>query len=308
MARPDGNGRQLKRGDPLIEAIMARQREYRDRGDKYPEMAVEHLYDQPCVWFGRLAFHAETLDRLSIARQYRNQPVPLPDHFVLDGDARLPTESRENHEKYLVYRDLGPSRTLTAARKQIEGEQVSGKRGDNLRVTASRYRWDERVAAWDGQMEVEARRALAAMAQEQMQVEISRRKTYLDNEWAVVEKGYEVLQEMLKYPVVEKKYVSPDGKTTIWQPGKWTYAAMAQLMDTLAKMGRLHTGLSTSNTASKIEATVHSDDKPAMSAEEAEMEAYATAKAEDAYFAAIDEWKAKRAGNVLTARVDEAAD
>ncbi len=95
--------------------------------------------------------------------------------------------------------------------------------------------------------------------------------------------------------MVEKKSerTSPDGKTTItiWQPGKWTYSAMAQLIEALSKIGRLSAGLSTSNASRKIE-TLDRDrqEQPPMSADEQAAHEYAAREAEDTYFEAYQEW------------------
>lgn len=291
MAR---NGRTLAVSDPLRVKINANIKMYKERGERYPEVKVDDLYTVPFVFYGHVPYHALTLERLRLIEQSRSTPITLPAHFIIDGESKLPGERVDQYEKYLTYRDMGPSaRSLRTAATIIYPDDRH--RIIHTQQLASRMRWEERVAAYDAQMEIEARRSAQALLQEQMAVEAQRRQEYLETEWSVVQQGFAVLKEMLKYPVVEKKYVSPDGKTTIWQPGKWTYSAVAQLIDTLTKAGRLHTNLSTSNTASKIDATMReSIDRPAMSGEEEEMHIYASQKAEEAYFSACEEWKARK--------------
>jgi hypothetical protein len=166
---------------------------------------------------------------------------------------------------------------------------------------AARMRWRERAAIWDAKIESEMRATGERLIQERMEEEVKRRDTYLENEWQVVEGGFHVIKEMLKYPVVEQESVktSADGKTiiTVWKPGKWTYSAMAQMIETLAKVGRLHTGLSTSNTSQKIDAQItdgRDANQASLSGDELAMHQYASQKAEEAYFAACEEWRSNR--------------
>ncbi len=282
MVNIPNNGRTLRADDALRDAILAELRHCKANGVPYPVLLVDDYYSVPFVWLGRVPYRADTLQRLVLTQEARKRPVPLPDHFILDGEKRLPAENSAQFAKYLAYRDLGPQRSLNKVAKMM-GRKAYGKgaaNSDYYSALASRFRWEERVAAWDAKIEVEARRATQAVLQEQMAEEMKRRATYLDNEWGVVEKGFVILHEMLKYPVVEQQSekVSADGKTviTVWKPGKWTYAAVAQMMGTISKIGRLHFGLSTSNTAAKAETgRAGEPDKPQMNGAEEEMHIYA---------------------------------
>lgn len=56
---------------------------------------------------------------------------------------RLPTDTSKSFEAFIVYRDLGPSRTLQKAADMLR------KSGGTVRRWASRHHWAERAAAFD---------------------------------------------------------------------------------------------------------------------------------------------------------------
>jgi hypothetical protein len=289
----EANGRRLRRGDPLIARIIALGEECRAAGVSYPSRKVDDLYKERFVRLGGATYDPSDCTKLVLSAEGRSRPLVLPDHFVIDGTERLPGESQGQYQQYLAYRDLGPDRTFSLLTKTT-------KKGDYATISL-RFRWAERVAIWDAKIEAEMRRTAEKLLQSRMEEEVQRRSTYLDNEWQVVEGGFHVIREMLKYPVVEQESTktSADGKTiiTVWKPGKWTYSAMAQLIETLSKVGRLHTGLSTSNTSQKIDAQVTDNreaNQAALSGEELAMHQFASQRAEEAYFAACEEWRANR--------------
>ncbi len=79
---PD-NGRTLKRGDPLRDAIFAEQRDCKANGVPYPCRTVDDYYSVPFVWLGRVPYRADTLERLALTQEARKRPIPLPDHFII---------------------------------------------------------------------------------------------------------------------------------------------------------------------------------------------------------------------------------
>lgn len=296
MTEPISNGRRLKWNDPLALRIREIRAETAAAGLPYPWRKVDDYFAQPFVVFGRVSYDAHDLTKLLPSNVILNRPVDLPDHFVFDGESRLPLESKSNYTYFLAYRDLGPERSFAKMNKVIfrnASQQCS-------RISL-RYYWIERCAAWDAKMEAEMRRSMQRVVEDRLNEEVARRDTYLNNEWEVVEKGFHILKEMLNYPVVEKEstQTSKDGKTiiTVWKPGKWTLSSVSQLMDTLTKVGRLHSGLSTSNSAQKIDANL-SDSREAnqlaLEGDELAMHTFASQKAEAAYFDACEEWKARK--------------
>jgi hypothetical protein len=300
------NGQRV--GDDSVEAAEIRRRiaAHKGTGRPYPSLRVDDYYEVPFFWWGRTAYHAETYERLIASAAARNRAVELPPDFEIDGETPLPRETKMQHQQYLAFRDLGPDRSIGQLRKVLGwGKKSHG----NLTGTRIRYRWDERCAAYDMQMEAEKRRAAQELIQQQIAIEIEHRNTYLTNEWTVVERGFEVVREMLNYPVVEKKEtrISEDGKTivTIWQPGRWTLATVASLLDALSKMGRLNTGLVTSNAGTRQDSAAtdrerERQQRETRDAEEEAMHQFASMRAEEAYFAACEEWKERRAREMGT--------
>jgi hypothetical protein len=288
---PD-NGRRVSWRSPEADEIRRRRQELKERGEKYPSLKVDDFFQYQHFWIGQVCYKEDTYEVLYPTKARRSAEIALPPDWIIDGEKRLPREKQGHYEWFLIYRDLGPERTIGGV------EKVLGYT-NRLHSVAVRNRWKERVQAYDTHMEVEARKAAQRLLEEQMAEEVQRRATYLNNEWAVVEKGFGVVNEMLKYPVVEQESVkvTDEGKTiiTVWKPGKWTYAAMAQLIEVLTKVGRYNTGLSVPAGQKQLNPGDNQANKPQMSAEEAEMHDYASRKAEDAYFAALDEWKAQKA-------------
>ncbi len=69
-------------------------------------------------------------------------------------------ESGAAHQALLAFRDLGPKRTLRAAAERV------GKSRGLLAGWSARYRWEERVLAWDRQQQREAEAALRTAREE----------------------------------------------------------------------------------------------------------------------------------------------
>jgi hypothetical protein len=308
------NGGRVGNDSPEAQEVKRRIAHCKENGLPYPKLRVDDYFEVPFFFWGRTAYHAETYERLLPSAVARNRAIELPDDYEIDGHSRLPGETLKQYQHFLAYRDLGPDRKMSQFVKVIQ------TKSHNTKGTMIRFRWAERCEAFDLSMEAEKRRGAQELIQQQIKIELDHRNTYLENEWSVVERGFAVVKEMLNYPVVEKKEtrVTDDGKTiiTIWQPGRWTLATVASLMDALTKMGRLNTGLITSNAGTRQDAGASDRDRERqaqqeMNADEEAMHQYASLRAEEAYFLACEEWRAKRAQEMgvkeplptLTARV-----
>jgi hypothetical protein len=299
------NGERVGNDSPEALEVKRRIAALKGSGRPYPTMRVDDYFEVPFFWWGRTAYHAETYERLLPSAVARNRAVELPDDYEIDGETRMPGETLKQYQHFLAYRDLGPDRSYSKLMKAVH------TKSHNMKGTMLRFRWEERCAAYDLSMEAEKRRAAQELIQQQIRVELDHRGTYLQNEWDVVERGFEVVKEMLNYPVVEKKEtrITEDGKTiiTIWQPGRWTLATVASLMDALTKMGRLNTGLITSNAGTRQDASASDRDRDRdranqqeMNAEEEAMHQFASMRAEEAYFTACEEWRQKRSQEMGT--------
>jgi hypothetical protein len=68
---------------------------------------------------------------------------------------RQENEPKATYVRFLLYRDLGPTRTVEAAYEKFLGEKAAGKSGETLSVSGqwwkdcSTYNWTDRAQAWD---------------------------------------------------------------------------------------------------------------------------------------------------------------
>jgi len=76
---------------------------------------------------------------------------------------RMSGESAAAHSGFLVYRDCEPPRSLTKAAQEM------GRHPSLLKRWSSRYRWRERVFAWDVSQAREAEEALRRQREESLQ-------------------------------------------------------------------------------------------------------------------------------------------
>lgn len=317
------NGRVLRPDDPLLAAIKEKIAYHKSRGEAYPRRQVEHLVDVPFVRYGMIPYHAETLERIMTPRNTAMTPVTLPEDFIITGKERLPYEARDQYRKYLVYRDLGPERTLNQAAKawgaKAHPSPHGGTSATSSTITrlASRWRWVERVQAFDAGIETEARLTLVQRERKQIEEHIERRATYLENEHQVIVRGIKRVTEMQAFPVDEQTVVTEyydDGRPktiTIIAPVKWNQASLSQYIGELTKLARLHFGMATSNASAKIETTItdatNRQDRDIPEAERAAHE-YAAREAEERYFQALDEFKSRQEPERVVAQITEAAD
>lgn len=299
-------GRRVRPGDPIYEKIYALHKENAEKDIPYPSKIVDDLYAYDFVWYGRVPYDAKTLCRLQRSRAARSRPLILPEGYRIDGVKRLPGETKGQYTKYLAYRDLGPERTYAAAAALCYPPNTSdGKRwgmNHDFRIRALRFHWEERVAAWDAQIEIEARQTMESVKQEQIRDYIERRDAYLQSEQEIIEVGVKRIKQMLSFPPDGQRIVTErdaDGRevtVTVIEPAKWTYASLSQFIAELQKIGRLHFGLPTSNNSTKIEASVTQQDRERQNRspippEEQAAHDYASLEAEKRYFAALEEYK-----------------
>lgn len=154
---------------------------------------------------------------------------------------RQPGESREAFEAFKLYRDMPPrDRSVDAAFHTATGRQKGGKRaaGRWWKWSAD-YEWKARAEAYDRHL-----RDLELAAQEEAIAKdaekwAERQRKQREDEWEARNKVLEKVNAMLQMPIVEQQVVSPDGRTVIVKPAKWTFATVAQLLELMAKLGRL---------------------------------------------------------------------
>ncbi len=87
-------------------------------------------------------------------------PVPLPDPETEPG-ARLPSEPAAAFAAFVIFRDLGASRSVPKAYRHNQGntEAKSGQASGCWNAWAREYRWRERAEEWDRHLDRQARLA-----------------------------------------------------------------------------------------------------------------------------------------------------
>lgn len=71
----------------------------------------------------------------------------------IDPQGRQYREGEEAYQAYLVYRDLGPTRTMKAARLKLGRDSAGYVR--IMESWSSKFRWIDRVRAWDSRIQEE---------------------------------------------------------------------------------------------------------------------------------------------------------
>jgi hypothetical protein len=149
---------------------------------------------------------------------------------------RQPHESQKAYLAYLVYRDLGPQRSLDAAALTRQGGQQVGKRAATSHVFrwSSAWRWVERAASWDAYLQ----RERDQVAAEQAALWEKRRLEERESTYSLSRRLREKVETALKMPLVQARIESVDGKpATIIEPLKYTLrdvVALARLAVDLA--------------------------------------------------------------------------
>lgn len=292
------NGRRIRPGDPLADRINAKSAMHKAAGESYPSERVADYSDHPHVWYGRIPYREDDLVMLRPARNMRYVPVTLPEGYTFDGDSRIPGETKQQHGKYIAYRNLGPARSFTKLAKALG---YTTKSIDGLTPLAKRFYWEDRCRVWDAETEREAQQAVIKLHEDQIRDHLERRQLYLDNEHEIVATSIKRIKQMLAFPidgqriVMERDAEGREVAVTIIEPAKWNYASLSQFIGELQKLARLHFGLSTSNASQKIEAmldgSAQQQNRTPLSPEEQAAHDYASLKAEQAYFAALEEFK-----------------
>jgi hypothetical protein len=125
---------------------------------------------------------------------------------------------------------LGPSRTLVAAYNAIQAQKSPGKPGASCvsgawKEVAEKWRWRERVAAWDVWQQQKA--------EERQRV---RQRELEDRLYRVRERLVEKVEKMLDFPLHQVKSGGAGG-TTIIEPVRWNLNSVAHLLNAQQKLG-----------------------------------------------------------------------
>ena len=144
-------------------------------------------------------------------------------------------ESESAYAAFLIYRDLGPNRTLElAAEWQADDANPNGTKTvpiSGLKKFSAKWDWVERCRAWDNHLQAERDRV---MAKEAAKVE-RRRIDGLEKIWEDAQACRQRARDLAKFPVATRK-VEADGKTTIIRPGLGIGREMVALFHKAAEL------------------------------------------------------------------------
>jgi hypothetical protein len=176
-----------------------------------------------------------------------------------------PGETGLAYAAFRFYRDLGPTRTLDAAynaqqatkkpRPDAPADTGQKTASGGFRVMAIKWRWVERVRAWDAHVDKARQDAVLEKARQAATVSDTewavRRLQQRQTEWKMREALLAKAEAMLSFPLATKEAEtveqSPDGMTvrrvTIWRPAKWTMQTALEAIKLAAELGRLATNM-----------------------------------------------------------------
>jgi len=154
---------------------------------------------------------------------------------------RLPGEPEKWWVRFEKYRLMGPNRSMQVLnnneRKEIGKGPLTALPG-GFREAVMRYRWTERVEAWDESLLVEMREEWA-----------KRREKWRQDEWDLANAMHKKVLDMMVFPVA-RIVREADGKTTIIEPADWKLGDIPKMVDVISKLARLSSGLATERTES----------------------------------------------------------
>lgn len=158
---------------------------------------------------------------------------------------RLPDETPVWHSRFMIYYEIGVTRSVQKVFHvylQQEGKEIMDRRGVPKNAPGKWYmqfrkhRWEERALKAD-----------AAVRSVRIKAKREEYEKQLDD---VTEKGLARVNEMLSFPVAEKRVVKgEDGKTEIHiHPAKWRFRDAVQMLSILAKINGSRFGIDFSDT------------------------------------------------------------
>jgi hypothetical protein len=157
--------------------------------------------------------------------------MPTPEPMPLD---RLPHESSEAHEAFIVYAELGASRDHAAVSTQL------AKSPSLIRRWSSKWGWTDRARQHDNQRQRIIEEACEKVIAKRSAVWESRRVDVAEERFTTAKKMAAHVLAMLDYPLVKtriREYNAEGVAVTIeHNPVKWTLATCATLARVAAEL------------------------------------------------------------------------
>lgn len=154
---------------------------------------------------------------------------------------RQPDETDAAWRAFVVYRDLGPDRTLLEAYKQRYGKETATSPAGHVTAWATAHRWVDRTRSYDAYIERQARA-------EHEEIWLTRARVHAEDTWRRAQDLHERAQEMLAWPLSRTTY-SEDGKTITIEPTKWSMGDAVRMIKIADELERLSLGQPTEHSA-----------------------------------------------------------
>ncbi|HPW54270.1 MAG TPA: hypothetical protein PLP31_00875 [Thermoanaerobaculaceae bacterium] len=184
---------------------------------------------------------------------------------------RQPQESGKAYGAFLVFRDLGPARTVEeaarrayppggpergreGAKEEPRGKRARGRLG-HVTLWARQWNWQTRALAWDAHQQRIALGAAEERARQHGRELADKLREHEERALALASQVMDKVEEMLAFPVaVESTEVDADGNTVkVIRPARWSFRDVAILLEKADALIRLALGAETSRTAVKVE-------------------------------------------------------
>jgi hypothetical protein len=149
-----------------------------------------------------------------------------------------PQESAKAYEAFKVYLDQGPQRSIRATGRKL------GKNRVTLEGWSSKWRWVERVKAW----EADAAEREKVLRDEAMKADAAkwaeRQRGIREREFSLGEKLLARAEQMLEFPLA-RRTVKDGDKTTVVEPARWNAADAPRMAAIGTELVRRSAGLPT---------------------------------------------------------------
>lgn len=165
---------------------------------------------------------------------------------------RQPNEPSDWYERFLIFKLLGPGRSLLGAYNQVqirEGRQKSKGASPSWRKQAKEWQWESRAEAWDKQQQNKTEQRWEKSNLEWQK----RREEQRQVEWDLSQSLIEKAQEMMQMPLVIKR-IENEGSTVIIMPARWTMRDIPAYLDTASRLAAIATERDKQSDTAELEA------------------------------------------------------
>jgi hypothetical protein len=123
-------------------------------------------------------------------------------------------ETAESFAAFVVYRDLGPARSLAKAQRlkgkpQKDPKRATGKRGASgcMKRWSRRWNWGDRATAWDAMLEATRTTAVVAAVRKDGQKWAARYEVFREDTWEQLQGVVVTIKQLIARPVVRVQTV-----------------------------------------------------------------------------------------------------